>query len=214
MSMSKVLSGAELSGFKRWQVPDVSEGGASDVHTGSNKYLTAVQLEKIQRQAYDEAYARGLKEGIAAGQVQIQEKARLFIALANALQNPIKEADEKVEEEISLLCLAIAKQIIRREITLDPGHIISVIREALAVLPVSAQKVRISLHPDDSVVVRKVLTDLSEDITWKVVDDITLSRGGCKVSTENSHIDATLETRIAMIAAKIMGDERGHDGAE
>ena len=112
--MSKVLSGDESSGFKRWQVPDVALGETRDTHAGGNKYLTAVQLEKIQKQAYDEAYARGLREGIAAGQAQIQEKARLFVVLANALQKPINETDEKIESEITQLCLAIAKQIIRR----------------------------------------------------------------------------------------------------
>ena len=212
--MSKLLSREEMSGFKRWQVPDVTAGEVRDSHAGNNKYLTAVQLEKIQKQAYDEAYARGLKEGMAAGQSHIQEQARLFISLANSLQNPIKEMDENIENEIALLCLTIAKQIIRREITLDSGHIISVIREALSALPISAQKIRISLHPDDGVVVRKVMTELNEDISWCIVDDITLTRGGCKVVTENSQIDATLETRMAMIAAKILVDERSNDKPE
>ena len=212
--MSKVLSGNAQSGFKRWQVPDVSTGSGGGLHAGSNKYLTAVQLERIQKQAYDEAYARGLKEGTATGQAQIREQARLFTGLASYLQKPIKEADEKIEHELMLLCLAIAKQIIRREITLDPGHIISVIREALAALPVSSQKIRVYLHPDDAVVVRKVMAELNDDFSWKVVEDITLTRGGCKVVTEYSQIDATLETRIAIIASKILVDERNHGKPE
>lgn len=203
-----------MSGFKRWQVPDVTAGGVRDSHTGNNKYLTAVQLERIQKQAYDEAYARGLKEGMAAGQSQLREQAKVFMGLANSLQNPIKQTDEKIESEIVLLCLAIAKQIIRREITLDSGHIISVIREALSALPVASQKIRIRLHPDDVVLVRKVLAELNEDVSWSVVDDITLTRGGCRVVTENSQIDATLETRMAMIASKILGDERSNDKSE
>ena len=129
--MSKILSGDALSGFKRWQVPDVAMSGSGESHSGANKYLTAVQLERIQKQAYDEAFARGLKEGMAAGQVHIREQVKLFVGMANSLQDPLKETDEKIEHELVLLCLAIAKQIIRREITLDPGHIISVIREAL-----------------------------------------------------------------------------------
>lgn len=212
--MSKVLSGDAMSGFKRWQVPDVAAGEARDGHAGSNKYLTAVQLERIQKQAYDEAYARGLKEGMAAGQSKLREQAQVFIGLANALHKPIKQTDEIIENEIVLMCMSIAKQIIRREISLDSGHIISVIREALAVLPVASQKVRIFLHPDDVVLVRKVLAELNEDISWSVVDDLTLTRGGCKVSTENSQIDATLETRIAMIASKILIDERSNDRPE
>ena len=212
--MSKVLSGDAMSGFKRWQVPDVVVGESRDGHSGSNKYLTAVQLERIQKQAYDEAYARGLKEGMAAGQSKLREQAQVFIGLANALHDPIKQTDEIIENEIVMMCMSIAKQIIRREISLDSGHIISVIREALAALPVASQKVRIFLHPDDVVLVRKVLAELNEDISWSVVDDLTLTRGGCKVITENSQIDATLETRIAMIASKILIDERSNDKPE
>ena len=212
--MSKVLSGDAMSGFKRWEVPDVAVGEDRGGHSGRNKYLTAVQLERIQKQAYDEAYARGLKEGMAAGQSKLREQAQVFVGLANALHNPIKKTDEIIENEIVLMCMTIAKQIIRREISLDSGHIISVIREALAALPVASQKVRILLHPDDVVLVRKVLAELNDDISWSVVDDLTLTRGGCKVTTENSQIDATLETKIAMIASKILIDERSNDRPE
>jgi flagellar assembly protein FliH len=208
--MSKVLSGDRLSEYKLWQVPDVTAGAIRDSQRGNEKYLTALQLEKIQKQAYEEAYVRGLKEGIASGQSQMKEKVKLFIGLANALHQPIKENDEKIEKEIILMCLAIAKQIIRREITLDSGHIIAVIREALSALPVSSQKVRIRLHPDDVVVVRSVITELNEDVSWNIVDDLALMRGDCKVVTENSQVDATLDKRLSVIAAKLLGDERGH----
>ena len=70
------------------------------------------------------------------------------------------------------------------------------------------------MHPDDAVMVRKIMAELNEDISWSVSDDITLTRGGCKVVTENSQIDATLETRMAMIASKILVDERCNDKPE
>lgn len=212
--MSKVLSGEALGHFKRWEVPDVAAGDERDFHSANNKYLTAVQLERIQKQAYDEAYARGLKEGLAAGQANIRDQAKIFIGLVNALQKPIKETDEEIEYEVLQLCMAIAKQIIRREISLDSGHIISVVREALAALPVASQKIRVSLHPEDAAMVRKVLVDLSEDPSFSIVDDITLSKGGCKLVTEYSQIDATLESRLAKIASNILVDERSNDKSE
>lgn len=209
--MSKVISGDDVSQYKRWQVPDVIPGGARDSHPGQNKYITAVQLEKIQKQAYEEAYARGLKEGSAAGQAQARENAKIFIGLAGLLENPLKETGDKLEQELVLLCLAIAKQIIRREISLDPGHIIAVIREAVSALPMLSKKIRICLHPEDAKLVRSVLLETKEDVPWSIVEDPALVRGGCKIITDNSQIDATLEKRLAMIAAKLMGGEREYD---
>ena len=212
--MSKVLSGSGMAEVKRWRVPEVIEGGARDSRSSQSKYLTAVQMERIQKQAYDEAYSRGLKDGFTAGETKVKEQAKTFIDLANSLQNPIKQLDEETEREVVQMCLAIAKQIIRREITLDTGHIISVVREALAALPAASRKVRINLHPDDVILVRQHMTELDEETSWSVVEDITLSRGGCKVVTEYSQIDATLETRISMIASKILVDERNNDNSE
>ena len=74
-----------------------------------------------------------------------------------------------------------------------------------------AQKIRILLHPDDVVLVRSVLAEFNEDVSWRIVDDLALTRGDCKVVTENSQVDATLEKRLAMIATKLLGDERTHD---
>ena len=209
--MSKLISGEGIAEYKRWQVPDVSPGSAGNSGRGSNKYMTAVQLEKIQKQAYEEAYARGLKEGSAAGQAQVKERAGHFIKLANLLERPLKEADEQLEQELLLLCMAVARQIIRREVTLDPGHIIAVIREAISALPMSSQKMRIRLHPEDAGVARSFLSESGEDIAWQIIEDPALARGDCKIVTENSQIDASIEKRLAMIATKIMGGEREDD---
>lgn len=206
--MSKILSGQGLAGYKRWQVPDVAVGDGRNAYANNNKYLTAVQLEKIQKQAYDEAYSRGFLEGQSAGQTTVKEKAKVFTGMAAALAAPINDINDQVEHELLQLCMAISKQIIRREITIDPGHIISVIREALSSLPVSSQKVRIYLHPDDVVMVRNVLGELNIDMSFSLVDDITITRGGCRVLTENSQIDASLEARLSVIASKIIIDER------
>ena len=130
---------------------------------------------------------------------------------ANSLEKPLKGTGESVENELVNVCLAIAKQIIRREISLDAGHIVAVIREAIAALPVSSQKMRVHLHPGDASMVRGILSDVNEDVSWKIVEDPALHRGDCRIITEYSQVDATLETRLAAIAAKIMGGEREDD---
>ena len=46
---------------------------------------------------------------------------------------------------------------------------------------------------------------------WSLIEDPTLTRGGCIVQSEASRIDARLESRIAAIAASALGDERMAD---
>jgi flagellar assembly protein FliH len=69
------------------------------------------------------------------------------------------------------------------------------------------------LHPEDAAIVRERLSAPSSDRAWSIVEDPTMSRGGCVVRTENSHIDARLESRISTIIANAFGDERAADRA-
>jgi len=204
--MSKLVSGEGVAQFKRWQVPDVNSNPTGSPH----RYVTAVQLEKIQKQAYEEAYARGLREGIAAGQAQVKDTARRFVGLAQALERPLKDGGEALERELLQICLTIARQIVRREIHLDRGQIVAVIREAVAALPVATQAIQIRLHPEDGAMVRTVMAESQEDVTWKIIDDPALTRGDCRILTEYSQVDATLDSRLAAIAARLAGDERGN----
>jgi flagellar assembly protein FliH len=41
-----------------------------------------------------------------------------------------------------------------------------------------------------------------------------ISRGGCRVSSENSTIDATLEQRLGAAIAAALGDSRAPDAQE
>ncbi|MOA05705.1 flagellar assembly protein H [compost metagenome] len=40
--------------------------------------------------------------------------------------------------------------------------------------------------------------------TWRIVEDEALLPGGCRVETEHSRIDATVETRIAQATAQLL----------
>jgi flagellar assembly protein FliH len=48
-------------------------------------------------------------------------------------------------------------------------------------------------------------------VPWKLIEDVVISRGGCKVLTETSAIDATVENRLAAIVATVLGGEREED---
>ena len=68
--------------------------------------------------------------------------------------------------------------------------------------------VQLHLHPDDAALVRESLSPSEGELAWTIVEDPLISRGGCNVTTENSRIDATNESRLQAAIAAIAGDER------
>jgi len=120
----------------------------------------------------------------------------------------VAQLDAGVEKELLHLSLTVGKQLARRELRLDPAQVIGIIRESLAQLPASARDVRVHLHPDDAATVRERLAEPTNERAWKVVEDPTLSRGGCVVRTETSQIDARFESRVSAVIANALGEER------
>ncbi len=169
---------------------------------------TAGRLEALQKEAYDEAWQKGHAEGVAAGEQAVADRAARLDVLLKALAHPFDELDEMVEKQLVELSMAVVKQLFRREIRIDPTHIIGVVREAIQLLPVASRNVQLHLHPDDAALVRESLSPTEGDLAWTIVEDPLITRGGCRVTTDNSQIDATAEARLNTVISAIAGDER------
>lgn len=210
-------SGAADEGYQRWDLPAVN-GGATAARRPATK--TVGQLEEIERVAYEEAFAAGRAAGLAAAQAETQKgveqlKSQVvrLESVLGALAKPLDDLDKDVEAQLVNLSLAIARQLIRRELKTDPAQVIAVIRETVGLLPAAARDVRVQLHPEDAAVVRERLAAPGMDRAWTIVEDPVMTRGGCRVMTDTAQIDARLETRIGAVVSSILGDERARDPA-
>jgi flagellar assembly protein FliH len=163
---------------------------------------------KGYERGHEAGFKQGYEEGIAAAQAEIVQRVQSLDAILGFMSRPLDELDATVVQELALLSTAIARQLVRRELKTSPGEIVAVVREAVALLPAVAPEVRIQLHPEDAELVRKVLALDQDNPRWRVLDDPTLSRGGCRVETEHSRIDATVEKRLGAAIAAVLGDHR------
>ncbi|ORU94103.1 MAG: flagellar assembly protein FliH [Cycloclasticus sp. symbiont of Bathymodiolus heckerae] len=209
--MSK--SPSEKEGVTAWAFPSFVESASVDVELGSVRAPTAGDLEKLQRQTIDEAAKKGYDDGFAKGlktsEAQIAQKVRSLESVIQSLASPFEEFDERVENEIASLAIQISKQLIRRELKVDSGQVVGVVKEALAALPSSSQNIQLFLHPEDAVLVKSALSlDGAGETRWQIIEDPVVTRGGCRVATDASTIDATIENRLAAIIAQALGDER------
>ena len=185
----------------RWNVPAI-DGSDGD------GFPTAARLEALQKDAYDEAFQKGHAAGVAAGETAVRERLERLDELLNALAKPFEQLDERVERQLVELAMVVVKQLFRREIRIDPTHVIGVVREAIQLLPATSSGVHLHLNPDDATLVREALAPAEGEPAWIIVEDPLMSRGGCTVTTDSSQIDATAESRLEAAISVVVGDER------
>lgn len=203
---------AQAAAVERWAMPEM---GGPIVGRSREKKETAPNTVDLLRQALQESEARGYQAGLAKAQAQSQASLDTLVAQVKQLDSimqllgqPLAQLDAEIEKELLHLTLAVGKQLARRELRIDPTQVIGIIRESLSQLPASARDVRIHLHPQDAATVRERLAKPTNERAWTVVEDPTLTRGGCIVRTETSQIDVRLESRVNAVIANALGEER------
>ncbi|MFW5453661.1 flagellar assembly protein FliH [Thioalkalivibrio sulfidiphilus] len=216
----RIISGEEVETAQRWEAPAVGSGPApgkpsprarSEAVTDRPALPTAREIEEIRRTAREEGRAEGLKEGRKAGEAAVRAEAEFLKQVLDSLVPGVQALDQQLESDLLHLITTVTRQLVRRELRADPGQIVAVVREALMVLPSTERTIRLHLHPEDARLVRDALHLSELERPWKVIEDPTLSRGGARLETDTSHVDASLETRLNALISELWGGERRHD---
>lgn len=193
----------------------------------NNGMLTAGQVDDWEAEAREEGLKQGLEEGrtngfaegfekgLAEGRAEGQREQKIVLdqlkGMLEQMSAPLQGMDEELQSELLTLSVAMAQQLVRREIQVEPGEVIPVITNALALLPSHARDVVVHVHPEDATLIRELLTDATDDADWSIAEDPLLTRGGCRIESLNSSIDASLESRLAGLMATHLNGRRHGD---
>lgn len=221
-TQNSVIPAEESTQFSSWQMPEVKDGQVVRtekmnkrgprgelVNVDKNEIiyssLTAGQLEEIANQAYEEVrerayqeghqqgYNEGHDKGLAAAQQTIAEQAGALHSAMQQLYSFLAGQDDEVEQALVNLATCVSQSVLRRELSIDSSHIGQVVSEAVATLPMNAKNIQVFLSEQD----HQLLTSL-EDIPeqWQLHIDRSLTPGGCRVVTDHSAVDYTLEEQF------------------
>lgn len=221
---SKVDPDQAAADVRQWLPPEINGGKTGEQRTlqPPSAPPTTQELQKLQKAAYEEGYEQGRREGFEFGHKEGLERARKelehatsqFDRLLQTFEQPLQELDDQIERELLSLIISIVRQLVRREVKSDPNLIIGVVREALSILPVNSRNVRLTVHPDDADLIREIYALADTEVGWILVEDPVINRGGCKVVTDTSQIDATLDSRLASLIAPLLVGARAVDDPE
>ena len=216
---ANVLSAEELANaYERWEVPRMVS--VSDIEAENTNPLTVEALEAVQQAAqeegfklgYDEGFQQGHEAGLKAGEADILQQAQHWQSLIDSLNSPLKAVDAQVEQDLLSMLSLLARQMIYQEIRQRPELVLTAVREALAVLPVSDRQLKVYLNPEDMDLVKTGLK-LDEDTGWQWYEDPLVSRGGVKLVTADTTIDATVETRLNNLISRLLSQESNHESS-
>ena len=194
----------KLTAYQRWELPAFEAGRALARNVG---LPTASELERIHQQSHEEGrksgYAEGLQRGYADGLQQAGQDRQRISDLMTVLE---QQLDEKVAQELLGLSLDIARQVLQQSLKVQPDLLLGMVREAIGSLPVFNQAAHLILNPDDAALVRERMGEQLSHSGWKILEDVRMERGGAKLETANSQIDASLEARWKRVTAAMGQD--------
>lgn len=213
-----VLSADELAhAYKRWEAPRMVS--VQDIEQGKHKPLTVKDIEKLHEETRQEAFKSGYEEGhqsgydagIKAGKKQIQDQVTKLQKLINQLSAPLQAVDEQVEQDLLQLVQTLTKQLIQYELKAQPERVVDAMRAALAALPINDRKLKVFVHPQDMELIKSGLAMEQEEERWQWLEDPLVTRGGVRLETADTTIDATVEVRLARLIEKMLGEQGDAD---
>lgn len=206
---SIVIPKEQLTAFERWELAsfDPHSGGRHGSAQKNTALSTAAELEAIRQQAQDEGFAQGHDAGYAAGIQQARAEAAQIHALMQDLQDALNQVDAQVAQSLLDLSLEVARKMASKTLQVKPEAILGIVNDAISGLPHFNQNAHLILNPDDAELVREHLGEQLAHTGWKIFADKQIMRGGCRVETANSQVDATTETRWKRIVESIGQDK-------
>lgn len=152
---------------------------------------TVEDLEKMYAEAHDTGYASGYEDGGAQARA---EAVQIHTLLGN-VDRSLQDIDQHLADQLLALGIEIASQVLRQSLRIKPELLLPVVREAVSTLAAHHGHPALFVHPDDAALVRKHLGDQLANNNWRILEDDSITAGGCRVELAASEVDATLETR-------------------
>ncbi|MBQ5950256.1 flagellar assembly protein FliH [Massilia sp. ST3] len=174
-------------------LPSVEEIEAMREAARHEGYLQG--LQEGREQGYAEGRAQGYADGAEAGQTEAATELEHVRAIAATFGDAVAAADETIAADVLELALRLARGMVRTAFDVRPELIVPIVREAIGYLPVLQQPALLSLHPEDALIVRQTMADELTKGGWRIIEDASLARGGCKVETASNQIDAQAQAR-------------------
>ncbi|MHB1223545.1 MAG: FliH/SctL family protein [Gemmatimonadaceae bacterium] len=220
-----------MDGTSAWMLDELSppssaghgDAQADDAPTAEELRVAAAEARELSlADERDRMVAAALAEGRASGEAagRAAERARLATALQSAEQALAQlragEARwlEQLEDNVCALAVAVARQVIGRELNADPATLTNLLRRALTEFPID-QAVSIRVNPQDMAMLAAAhptgeslagtaAVAPNREARW--IADPSVVAGGCIVEGRERIIDGRVDAALERVYRRMTGN--------
>ena len=170
------------------------------------------KAQYLERQAYEEGFQQGQKDGREVGQRSMDQLVQQFQELVNALVQDREELYRQRERDLIDLVVLISRKIVVRELKAQPEAIQEIVAAGFQLLT-DTENIKLHINPQDYELLQWAPQD-----AWppgvEMVQDGTISAGGFLMKTGTGEIDGTLKNRWALVAQLVQDMLQSRDEQE
>lgn len=177
---------------------------AEEIVKKAEQYQNDIQQAAMEKGLNEarQTFEQEVIERVEAEVSSVRENLVQTIAQVSALET---EITSKIERELLEFALEIAKKVVGREVTIDREVALTLVKISLAKLH-SRTFAQIYLNPQDLAFVEAHRDRLNFQGSLELIEDNSVSPGGCLVRTETGDIDARIESQFDEIAHGLLGN--------
>lgn len=156
-----------------------------------------------EKQGYAEGFELGKAQGEAQGQESARERQeRLTEQLEHVLlefQQAIDSLRSAMPARLMQIALTAARQVIGQSTAIDCDALLKQIKQLMHEEILLNHQPTLWVHPVDLAALQTQLEELLSQRGWTLRADENLHRGGCRITTDDGELDATLAARWQML---------------
>lgn len=166
----------------------------------------AAGLEQGRKEGRDQAFAEARNQALSEQKAKLIETFNTFAKITKEVDARLQAIQLEARSELVPLALAIARRVAHLSAEHDVSVVQANVNEAIR-LVMNKASIRIAIHPTQRQSVDALLPQLK--LQWptmqtvELIEDASLSTGGCKVFSAGGVIDADLQTQIERIAKEL-----------
>jgi len=212
-TLSRFIPGEEIDAVSQWSFSAVDTDALRLAAKAreEQEVLQRARDEVVRQEAYAAGIAQGRLLAMADADKRVrdyaegqgQTAAQRFAQLIESAEQQLGASQQVMAQGVLELACALARQVLRQELSVNPNVLQPVIREALSVLAADTKSAIVRLHPVDMEVLQEALSSEFSGMALALVADATIKPGGCVIASAGTVVDGTLDTRWRRAVANL-----------